>query len=280
LLGMKVSEVFVLIAAGTAGGIFSTVVAVASLITYPVLLALGVPPLSANMTNTVSLTLTGAGSVAGSRPELAGQKERVIKLAVITALGGLAGAAVLLLSPAGAFTVAVPVLIAAASLVLLAQPKITGLAANPETAPPDPATHATARAFARGAAVFVVAMYVGYFGAAAGVMLLLVLGTIISEPLIKVNAIKNAISGAANGMAALCFTLFGVVRWVLVPPLAAGYLLGGWLGPKIARRVPAGALRVVVCLCGLGLAIRLGISAYRLATVLATGAAAGVYHVL
>jgi len=90
---MKVTEVLVLAGAGTLGGIFSTVVAIASLVTYPVLLALGVPPLSANMTNTVSLVLTGAGSVAGSRPELAGQRDRVLRLAAVTAAGGLAGAA-------------------------------------------------------------------------------------------------------------------------------------------------------------------------------------------
>src|SRR5271165_7343673 len=101
---MKFSEVLVLFAAGTVGGIFSTVVAIASLVTYPVLLALGVPPLSANMTNTVSLVFTGAGSVAGSRPELAGQGRRVLRLGVITALGGAAGAAILLLTPASTFT--------------------------------------------------------------------------------------------------------------------------------------------------------------------------------
>src|ERR1700685_4556414 len=126
---MKLSEVLILLAAGTLGGIFSTVVSIASLVSYPVLLALGVPPLAANMTNTVSLVLTGAGSVASSRPELAGQGQRVRRLGVITALGGAAGAAVLLLTPASAFTVAVPVLIGGASLVLLVQPRLTMLTA-------------------------------------------------------------------------------------------------------------------------------------------------------
>src|SRR3984957_15400166 len=126
-LRMKISEAFVLLAAGTAGGIFSTVVSIASLVTYPALLALGVPPLSANMTNTVSLVLTGAGSVLGSKPELTGQGRRVIRLGIVTALGGAAGAAVLLLTPASTFTVVVPVLIGGASLVLLVQPRIKGL---------------------------------------------------------------------------------------------------------------------------------------------------------
>jgi uncharacterized membrane protein YfcA len=247
---MKLPEVLILLGAGTLGGIFSTVVAIASLVTYPVLLALGVPPLTANMTNTVSLVLTGAGSVLGSRPELAGQKDRVLRFGAVTALGGLAGAVLLLITPASTFTEVVPVLIAAASLLLLLQSRLT----------PEP--DAKARTVLHGTGLFFVAMYVGYFGAAAGIMLLIVLSTMIAEPLIKVNAIKNAISGAANGMAAVCFTLFGTVRWLLVPPLAAGFLLGGWLGPKIARKIPAGALRIAVSVCGLGLAIRLGITAY------------------
>src|ERR1700730_7880226 len=154
-LRMKISEAFVLLAAGTAGGIFSTVVAIASLVTYPALLALGVPPLAANMTNTVSLVLTGAGSVASSRPELAGQGRRVLRLGVITALGGATGASVLLVTPATTFTFVVPVLIGAASLVLLAQPKIRKLAPAAD-ARPRPAHHV---------ALFAVAMYVGYFGA-------------------------------------------------------------------------------------------------------------------
>jgi uncharacterized membrane protein YfcA len=251
---MRFSEALVLLAAGTAGGIFSTVVAIASLVTYPVLLALGVPPLAANMTNTVALVFTGAGSVAASRPELAGQRRRVLRLGIFTALGGAAGAAVLLLTPASTFTVLVPVLIGGASLVLLIQPRISLLT--------PPAVMDTRRRLVLGAALFAVAMYIGYFGAAAGVLLLVVLTASISEPLVRVNAIKNAVNGMANGTAAVCFALFGDVRWSLVLPLAAGFLIGGWIGPKIARRVPAGALRVLVSLCGLGLAVKLGISAY------------------
>ena len=250
---MKISEVIVLLAAGTVGGIFSTVVSIASLVTYPVLLALGVPPLSANMTNTVSLVLTGAGSAASSRPELAGLGRRVLRLGAVAAAGGAAGAAVLLTSPSGAFTLVVPVLIGGSSLLLLIQPRISGLARAPG------GRHRAVY----GAALFAVAMYIGYFGAAAGIMLLVVLSSMIDEPLVRVNAVKNALSGIGNAMAAVCFTLFGEVRWELVVPLAAGFLIGGWIGPAIARRVPAGPFRVLVSLCGIGLAIRLGISAYR-----------------
>jgi uncharacterized membrane protein YfcA len=250
---MNFSEALVLLAAGTLGGIFSTVVSIASLVTYPALLALGVPPLSANMTNTVSLVLTGAGSVASSRPELAGQGRRVVRLGIITALGGAAGAAVLLLTPATTFTVVVPVLIGGASLLLLVQPRIKRLSPSADGG----------NRLVHGAALFAVAMYVGYFGAAAGILLLVVLTMMIDESLVRVNAVKNAVNGAANAMAAMCFAVFGDVRWEFVAPLAAGFLLGGWIGPKIARKVPAGPFRVVVSLCGVGLAVKLGLSAYR-----------------
>jgi len=177
----------------------------------------------------------------------------VLRLGAITAVGGAAGAAVLLVTPASTFTLIVPVLIGLASLVLLVQPRIRQLAPKPEEG----------NQLAHRVALFVVAMYVGYFGAAAGILLLVVLSAMIAEPLVKVNAIKNAVSGMANAMAAVCFALFGDVRWTLVAPLAAGFLLGGWIGPKIARRVPAGGFRVFVGLCGIGLAVTLGISAYR-----------------
>jgi uncharacterized membrane protein YfcA len=250
---MRFSEALVLLAAGTLGGIFSTVVSIASLVTYPALLALGVPPLSANMTNTVSLVLTGAGSIASSRPELAGQGRRVIRLGIVTALGGVAGATVLLLTPASTFTFVVPVLIGGASLMLLLQPRFKRL--SPSAGGGNRLVHVVA--------LFAVAMYVGYFGAAAGILLLVVLSTMIDESLVKVNAVKNAVSGAANAMASVCFALFGDVRWEFVAPLAAGFLIGGWFGPKIARKVPTEPFRVIVSLCGIGLAVRLGIGAYR-----------------
>jgi hypothetical protein len=229
------------------------VVSLASLVSYPVLLALGLPPLTANVTNTVSLVLTGAGSAAGSRPELAGQGGRIRRLGLLTALGGAVGAAVLLLAPASTFQFAVPILIGGASLLLLAQPRIRGLSARPDGE----------RSLALNAALFTVAVYVGYFGAAGGVLLLAVLGIMVDEALVKLNAVKNAINGLANCVASLGFALFAPVRWVFVAPLAAGFLIGGWTGPKLARRLPGQTLRVIVALAGVALAVKLGIGAYR-----------------
>jgi uncharacterized membrane protein YfcA len=172
---------------------------------------------------------------------------------VITALGGATGAAVLLVAPAGSFTLVVPVLIGGASLVLLIQPAVSKPAGVPA------AEHRPVHR----AALFAVGIYVGYFGAAAGIMLLVVLSGMLDQPLVRVNAVKNALSGMANAVAAVCFAVFGDVRWSLVVPLAAGFFIGGWLGPAIARRVPVQAFRVLVSACGLGLAVKLGLSAYR-----------------
>lgn len=250
---MTVSQAFVLLAAGVLGGLASTVASVASVVSYPVLLALGLPPLSANVTNTVSLILTGAGSVLGSRPELAGQRARVLRLSLVTAVGGAAGAAVLLLAPASAFGIVVPVLIGGASLLLLAQPKIRVLSPGP----------GAERSRRRLAAVFAAAMYIGYFGAAGGMLMIAVLSTMVSESLIRINALKNAILGSANFVAAIIFASFAPVHWVFVPPLAAGFLVGGFTGPRLVRRLPVSTLRVFVALCGLALAVKLGIAAYR-----------------
>jgi uncharacterized membrane protein YfcA len=246
-------QVFVLLAAGVVGGLASTVASIASVVSYPVLLALGLPPLSANVTNTMSLVLTGAGSVLGSRPELAGQRARVLRLAAVTAFGGAAGAAILLLAPPSAFGLVVPVLIGGASLLLLAQPVIRGLAPRP----------GAERSRRRLAGVFGAAVYIGYFGAAGGVLMIAVLTTLVSEPLIRVNALKNAILGAANAVAAIIFAVFAPVHWLFVPPLAAGFLVGGFTGPRLARRLPVTALRVFMALCGLALAIKLAIAAYQ-----------------
>jgi len=250
---VTVAEVFVLLGAGVLAGIVSTVASLASVVSYPVLLALGLPPLSANVTNTVALLFTGVGATAGSRPELAGQWRRIRRLGVVAALGGAAGAALLLVTPARTFEDVAPFLIGGASLVLLLQerPGRRARRAGGE--------HSTLLL----AALFCVAIYVGYFGAAAGILLLAVLTPILNESMARTNAIKNVVSGLANAVAAVGFALFGPVRWAFALPLAAGFLIGGWTGPSLVRRLPGRALRIFIAICGLALAAKLAISAYR-----------------
>jgi hypothetical protein len=250
---VTVTEVLLLVAVGVAAGLVSTVASVASFVSYPALLAFGLPPLAANMTNTVSLLFTGAGAAAGSRPELAGQGARIRRLGLIAALGGGAGAALLLVTPADTFERIAPVLIGGASLVLLAA----------RLPAPGSGQPGGARAGVLLAAYLCVAMYVGYFGAAGGVLALAVLLAMLAEPMPRVNAMKNIVSGFANLVAAVAFAVFGHVDWAVVPPLAAGFLAGGWLGPALVRRLPARALRVGVGVCGLVIAVKLALTAYR-----------------
>jgi hypothetical protein len=236
---MSISEALLLLATGVLAGVASTVASVASVVSYPVLLAIGLPPLASNVTNTMSLIFTAAGSVAGARPELAGQRARAKRLAVITAAGGAAGACALLVAPASAFAVV--------------QPRLRGLSPRPG------AEHSPRRL----AGVFASAMYIGYFGAAGGVVLLAILSTMFPDSLIRVNALKNVISGVANAVAAIAFAFFAPVDWAVVPLLAAGFAVGGAIGPRLARRLPVRALRLLVALAGLAMAVNLGFSAYR-----------------
>ena len=259
-----------LLGVGVVAGIVSTVASLASVVSYPALLALGLPPVSANVTNTVALMFTAVGAAAGSRPELAGQGRRVVRLGLITAAGGGVGAALLLLTPASGFEYVAPVLIAAGSLVILRRPVPLEPEGGHGNGPDGVAGGAPSVPAARGrpdrsrsrAGVFAVAVYIGYFGAAGGILMLAVLIRMFSESLARTNALKNVISGLANAVAGIGFAIFGPVRWAAALPLAAGFLAGGWIGPSLVRRLPARGLRVFVGICGLAVAIGLGVSAY------------------
>jgi uncharacterized protein len=159
---MTVYDAIALLAAGIGGGIAGTMASVASVVSYPALLALGLPPLAANVTNTMSLVFCVPGAVLGGRTELAGQRPRIVRFGAVVAAGGALGAAILLLAPPGAFALAVPVLIGSAAVVVLLQPKLRALS-------PRPGAEQSKR---RLAVMFCVAAYLGYFGAAGGVLLL------------------------------------------------------------------------------------------------------------
>jgi uncharacterized membrane protein YfcA len=269
-------EVTGLAGAGVLAGVVSTVASVASVVSYPVLLAIGLPPLAANVTNTVSLLFTAPGAAAGSRPELAGQRARLRRLAPASLLGGAVGSAVLLLTPPSWFGYAAPVLIAAGSVVLLI-PRPTARAPAP-AADPGPAPGRVRDGLQQDPvpgwrvwlAVLGVACYIGYFGAAGGILMLAVLAATQAathtatrtSPLARANAAKNVLNGAANTAAAAAFAFFGPVDWAVVPPLAAGFLAGGAVGPAIVRRLPATVLRAGVAAAGLAIAIKLGAAAY------------------
>ena len=242
-----------LVLAGFVGGLIGSVAGLASLISYPALLAVGLPPLSANVSNTVALVFGGVGSVSASRVELTGQRAQARRLGAIAIAGGICGGLLLLATPSGAFVRIVPWLIAGASLAILVPRSFAS-----------PASARTRRStWALGGGVFLVAVYGGYFGAAAGVLLLALLLTLTEESLARANAMKNLLGGLANAVAAVAFVAFGPVRWWAIVPLAVGFLVGGRLGPVIVRNLPPGPLRALVACAGIALAIHLGLDAYR-----------------
>ncbi len=245
------AEIAILLGVGVLAGIVSTVASIASVVSYPALLALGLPPVSANVTNTVALMFTAVGAAAGSRPELTGQGRRVARLGLLTAAGGGTGAAVLLLTPPRGFEYVAPVLIAIGSVVILCRSD-AGV----------PAAACPAEGWFPRVGVFAVAVYIGYFGAAGGVLMLALLIRLFSQSLARSNALKNVISGLANAVAGVGFAIFGPVRWTAALPLAAGFLVGGWIGQALVRRLPAASLRKFIGICGLAVAISLGVSAY------------------
>lgn len=259
-----------LVGVGVAAGLCATVAGLASLVSYPALLAFGLSPVAANVTNTVALVATGIGAVTGSRPELAGQGRRLVRFGAAAAVGGAVGAAVLLVTPAGAFEAVVPFLVAGACVLVLVQPSLAARRARRDHAVPARDAHRHPRHPRRpedrpGAlgAVAAVASYGGYFGAASGIATLAVLGTVVGESLPRVNALKNALSIAANATAAIAFAFAGPVDWSVVAPLALGFFAGGRLGPRLVRRLPAGPLRVAIAIAGLGLAARLAWTGHR-----------------
>lgn len=246
-------EFVLLVLAGVGGGLAGSIAGLASLVSYPALLAFGLNPVGANVTNTVALVCSSLGSTLGSRPELRGQAPRVRQLAVVAVLGGAVGAGLLLVTEPATFEKIAPWLIAAASVVILLRRRI-----QPE-ATRGHGHQAGARVLA---SVFLVGIYGGYFGAAAGVVLLAVLLAATSDTLARANALKNVVLGIANATAALAFVLLADVEWIAALPLALGLLAGGRLGPVIVRRSDAGVLRTIIGLLGLGLAVKLGVDAY------------------
>jgi uncharacterized membrane protein YfcA len=252
-------EFGLLVVAGVGAGLTGSIAGLASLISYPALLAIGIPPVTANVTNTVALVLNSVGSVSASRPELTGQGRRLPRLAAAALLGGGTGMVLLLLTPSSAFERIVPWLIAGASIAILVQRAPRELAAEGAS---QHAKRPHRDPWWIVAGTFAISVYGGYFGAAAGVLMLAMylLGT--GEGLPRGNALKNLMLGLANTVAAIGYIALTSIAWSAAIPLAIGFFVGGRLGPRVVRRAPQTALRRVIALAGIVLAVRLGISAY------------------
>jgi uncharacterized protein len=241
-------EVAAVLLAGVAAGTINTVVGSGTLITFPTLLALGVPPVTANVTNTIGLVPGSASGAWGYRRELRGQRARVVRLASASLLGGVAGAVLLLALPPEAFNTIVPVLILAGCVLVILQPRIAGWVARQ--------AESRGGAHAHGALwvwvlVMLTGVYGGYFGAAQGVLLMAVLGVGIQDTLQRLNGVKNVLAGLVNGVAAVFFVFVAEVEWSLAGLIALGSVVGGQIGATVGRRLPPLALRLVIVTVGL-----------------------------
>jgi uncharacterized membrane protein YfcA len=246
---MTLLQALVLVAAGLVAGIASAMAGGASVLTFPVLLAFGVSPLQANVTNTVGLAPVLVGSGLASVSELRAQRERVLSLAIPTLLGAVAGALLLLSTPTDLFTTLAPYLLGGACLLLLVQP---GAAPH--------ATRETGwRRWAAWGAALISGVYTGYFGAASGVLFLALVGLFTAATLHELNVVKNLLVGSANAVAMVLFALFAPVRWPMAAALAVGALVGSAAGARLVLRVPARRLRIAVAVIGLAVAVRLAI---------------------
>ena len=232
--------------AGLLAGAVNAVAGGGSLISFPALLAAGYPAVTANVTNTVALVPGYAGSVAGSRADLAGQGRRARALGLTSAVGALLGSVLLLTTPSEVFRAVVPFLILLGCALLLAQPRLARRVQQGS------GTHS---GWLLQVGVLLAAAYGAYFGAGLGVVLLGLLGVFLAERLARVNALKNVLSTVVNVVALVAFGLFGPVAWEAVLVIAAASLTGGYVGGRVAGRIPSGALRAAVVAYGVVVAV-------------------------
>ncbi len=241
-------EAVAILVAGIGAGTINTVVGSGTLITFPTLLAFGLPPVTANVSNTVGLVPGSISGAIGYRAELAGQRARLLRLGSASLLGGTAGAVLLLVLPSAAFDTIVPVLISLGVLLVVTGPLISRRVAD--------------RAERRGAvvadhgvwwvwpAVAAAGVYGGYFGAAQGVLLMAVLGIGVADTLQRHNATKNVLAGLVNAVAAVVFILVADIDWLVAGLIAAGSVVGGQLGATVGRKLPPLVLRAVIVVVG------------------------------
>jgi len=254
-------EVVAILLAGVAAGTINTVVGSGTLITFPTLLAFGIPPVTANVSNTIGLVPGSLSGAIGYRAELKGQRARLLRLGVGSLLGGILGALLLLWLPSAAFDAIVPVLILLGCVLVILGPRISERVA--------------ARAEARGGmaehgawwvlpAVALAGVYGGYFGAAQGVLLMAILGIGVMDSMQRHNATKNVLALLVNGVAALVFILLyffdlpnvpegaaDTINWGAAGLIAVGSVIGGQLGATVGRRLPPNVLRGVIVVVGI-----------------------------
>ena len=251
---MSVTDFLIILLAGMGAGTINTVVGSGSLITFPTLVALGYPPLLANVSNNVGLVPGSVSGVHGYRRELVGQTTRLRRLAPASILGALTGATLLLVLPSSLFDKVVIVLICIALVLVVAQPTLSRRLAARRAARPGRRHDATL-----GVQVLVAlaGVYGGYFGAAQGIILISILGIMIDDHLQRLNGLKNVLAGTVNAAAAIVFILTTAIDWKVVAAIAVGSVVGGQIGARYGRRLNPVGLRGLIVVVGLTAVIRL-----------------------
>ena len=248
---MSLLEGVLVLAAGVFAGAINTIVGSGTLVTFPVLLAVGYGPVVANVSNTLGLVPGSVSGAIGYRAELAGQRRRALVLLSASFLGGITGAVLLLSLPSSAFETIVPVLIALALVLVVLQPRLSrALAARGGRARPHGGPLLWGGVFGTG-------VYGGYFGAAQGVILLALLGITIPDDIQRLNALKNVLAALVNGVAAAIFVVVADIAWLPALLLAVGSAAGGQLGARVGRSLSPAVLRGVIVVVGLAAIVQL-----------------------
>ncbi|QKW22189.1 sulfite exporter TauE/SafE family protein [Kitasatospora sp. NA04385] len=247
---MTLWEMTAVLLAGTAAGAINTIVGSGTLITFPVLLAVGLPPVTANVSNALGLVPGSVAGAIGYRAELAGQRRRLLRFGTASLTGGLTGAILLIALPGGAFEAIVPVLILTALVLVVLQPRVARAMAARRAAA-GTAAPATDGGWLLLACIGLTGVYGGYFGAAQGVLLLALMGMLLPDDLQTINGIKNVLAVIVNGVAAVFFLFASTIDWTAALLIAVGATLGGVLGARIGRRLPPIALRALIVAVGL-----------------------------
>jgi uncharacterized protein len=246
------SDYLLIAVAGLLAGGVNAVAGGGTLISFPALLAVGVPAVAANITSSVGLVSGYLGSAVGYRRELSDQRDRMRSLAVVAILGGVVGAVVLLITPADSFRVIVPYLVVVACLLLAGQPRLARWVAARPGGRSDRGNGVTPLVQA---GVFIAAVYGSYFGAGLGVLLLGVLGILVSDSLQRLNGLKSMLSFVVNLVGVLIFVVSGQVLWAFAGLLLVSSYVGGVLGARVARMLSPVVLRYSIVTLGLVVAV-------------------------
>jgi hypothetical protein len=242
---LSAAEALLVLIAGLGAGTINAVIGSGTLITFPVLLAVGYPPVVANVSNNIGLLPGAVTAVHAYREELAGQRARLVPFITATALGSFAGSLLLLALPESAFEVIVPVLIAGALVLVALQPRITAAVIARRKA------HRPAGGPLLRGGIFATGVYGGYFGAAQGILLFALLGTALPDDQQVASAFRILLAGINNGVAAVVFLAVADVSFAAAGILAIGSSAGGVLGARVGRRLRPATLRIVVVVVGL-----------------------------